>query len=86
MAAIRSSGNKNTELRLLAEFKRRGIMGWRRRQNLPGKPDFVFRKERVAVFVDGCFARLPLALPDAKISDRVLGGENRPQQRARRTG
>lgn len=23
--------------------------------NMPGKPDFVFRRVRVAVFVDGCF-------------------------------
>jgi DNA mismatch endonuclease (patch repair protein) len=32
-----------------------GITGWRRRQPLFGKPDFVFRKQKVAVFVDGCF-------------------------------
>ena len=23
--------------------------------SIPGKPDFVFRKERLVVFVDGCF-------------------------------
>jgi DNA mismatch endonuclease (patch repair protein) len=32
-----------------------GISGWRRRQAVFGRPDFVFRKLRVAVFVDGCF-------------------------------
>jgi DNA mismatch endonuclease (patch repair protein) len=55
MAAIRSAGNKDTELRMAALFRMHSIIGWRRRQALPGKPDFVFRRERVAVFVDGCF-------------------------------
>lgn len=55
MAAIRSSGNKNTELRLVKIFRQHGIVGWRRRQPLLGKPDFVFRRQRLAIFVDGCF-------------------------------
>lgn len=55
MAAIRSAGNRATELRLAAIFRVHGITGWRRSQPLLGKPDFVFRRERVAVFVDGCF-------------------------------
>ena len=55
MAAIRSSGNKTTELRLAAIFRAHHVTGWRRNQKLPGKPDFVFRKHRLAVFVDGCF-------------------------------
>lgn len=55
MAAIRSTGNRATELKLAAIFRAHGITGWRRHQQLPGKPDFVFRKERLAVFVDGCF-------------------------------
>jgi DNA mismatch endonuclease (patch repair protein) len=55
MAAIRSTGNRANELRLAAIFRAHGITGWRRHQALPGKPDFVFRRERLAVFVDGCF-------------------------------
>ncbi|MFA6564123.1 MAG: very short patch repair endonuclease [Verrucomicrobiia bacterium] len=55
MAAIRSHGNKDTELKLAAIFRAHRITGWRRQQSLPGKPDFVFRKQRLAVFVDGCF-------------------------------
>ena len=55
MAAIRSTGNKVTELGLARIFRAHGIKGWRRHLPLPGKPDFVFQKERVAVFVDGCF-------------------------------
>ncbi|MGA3284037.1 MAG: very short patch repair endonuclease [Verrucomicrobiota bacterium] len=55
MAAIRSKGNKDTELKLASILRARGIKGWRRHQPLPGKPDFVFLKQRLAVFVDGCF-------------------------------
>lgn len=55
MSRIRSSGNAATEGRLVAIFRSHGLTGWRRQWPLPGKPDFVFRAERVAVFVDGCF-------------------------------
>ena len=55
MAAIRSEGNLTTEQALASAFRRLGVKGWRRHVNLPGKPDFVFRKQRLAVFVDGCF-------------------------------
>ncbi|RME92823.1 MAG: very short patch repair endonuclease [Verrucomicrobia bacterium] len=55
MSRIRGSGNKDTELALIAVFRRHGITGWRRNQPVYGKPDFVFPRLRVAVFVDGCF-------------------------------
>ena len=79
MAAIRSRGNKGTELRMVALFRAHGITGWRRQQKLGAgrkharakdtqlsapisqpailrvRVDFVFRRERVCVFVDGCF-------------------------------
>lgn len=55
MAAIRSKGNASTELRLRARLREGGLAGWRRHRALPGKPDFVWARERVAVFVDGCF-------------------------------
>lgn len=55
MSLIRSRGNHETELRLIEIFRTFGIRGWRRGQALPGRPDFVFRAERLAVFVDGCF-------------------------------
>lgn len=32
-----------------------GVRGYRTHYNLPGKPDIVFPKKKVAVFVDGCF-------------------------------
>ena len=55
MAAIHSSGNRDTELKLATAFRSHGVAGWRRNQRVFGKPDFVFRKQKVAVFVDGCF-------------------------------
>lgn len=55
MSQIRSRGNKATELRLIGIFREYGIKGWRRNQKLLGKPDFTFKRERVVVFVDGCF-------------------------------
>ncbi|MBE0543704.1 MAG: very short patch repair endonuclease [Verrucomicrobia bacterium] len=55
MSLIRSRGNKNTELALVKLLRLQRITGWRRNQQLIGKPDFVFRGARLAVFVDGCF-------------------------------
>ncbi len=36
-------------------LRRHHINGWRRYQNVFGKPDFVFWRLRLALFVDGCF-------------------------------
>jgi DNA mismatch endonuclease (patch repair protein) len=68
MSRIRGSGNKDTELRLIALMRAHGITGWRRgallqwkvesgklKANFRVRPDFVFRSKRLAVFVDGCF-------------------------------
>jgi DNA mismatch endonuclease (patch repair protein) len=55
MSRIRGRGNKDTELALAKLMRRHGITGWRRNQRIFGKPDFVFRQARLAVFVDGCF-------------------------------
>lgn len=40
---------------MIALFREKGITGWRRGVRLFGKPDFVFREAKMAVFVDGCF-------------------------------
>jgi DNA mismatch endonuclease, patch repair protein len=55
MGRIRSRGNESTELRFMRILRRAKIIGWRRGAPLPGKPDFAFMKERLAVFVDGDF-------------------------------
>jgi DNA mismatch endonuclease, patch repair protein len=55
MSRIRSHQNRDTELRMISIFRAHHIKGWRRGASLFGKPDFVFRRERLVVFVDGCF-------------------------------
>lgn len=55
MKAVRSKGNKSTELKLIEIFKEFGIRGWRRNYRLKGNPDFVFPKRHAVVFSDGCF-------------------------------
>jgi DNA mismatch endonuclease (patch repair protein) len=55
MSQIRGKGNRDTEMRMIALFRLHGIRGWRRSQRLFGKPDFVFRRNKLAIFVDGCF-------------------------------
>jgi DNA mismatch endonuclease (patch repair protein) len=55
MSRIRGHGNKGTEVALAKLLRKHRITGWRRNQPVLGKPDFVFRLQRVAVFVDGCF-------------------------------
>lgn len=55
MGRIRSRGNHGTELRLIAMLRAHKLRGWRRGAGLPGRPDFIWRRERLAVFVDGCF-------------------------------
>lgn len=55
MSAIRSKRNKSTEERLITIMRLHNITGWRRGYPLLGKPDFVFPKNRLVVFVDGCF-------------------------------
>jgi len=48
-------GNKSTEFAVITAFRTRGIAGWRRQYPITGKPDFCFPKDKIAVFVDGCF-------------------------------
>jgi DNA mismatch endonuclease (patch repair protein) len=60
MSKIRSRGNKTTELALVSQLRSLGVSGWRRHVsiNVPGlsvRPDFIFKRGRLAVFLDGCF-------------------------------
>ncbi|MCP4264811.1 MAG: very short patch repair endonuclease [Candidatus Brocadiaceae bacterium] len=56
MAAIKSKSNRSTELILRMALIRRRISGFRlQAKDLPGNPDFVFIKEKIAIFVDGCY-------------------------------
>jgi DNA mismatch endonuclease, patch repair protein len=55
MRAVRSTGNASTELRMVCILREQGLSGWRRHLPLPGRPDFAWPKQKVALFVDGCF-------------------------------
>lgn len=55
MKAVKSRNAKTTEIKMMKIFKELHIIGWRRTYPLIGKPDFVFPKKRIVIFVDGCF-------------------------------
>jgi len=55
MVRVRSQGNASTEQRVVRLLRANGLTGWRRGTKVMGSPDLVWRRERVALFVDGCF-------------------------------
>lgn len=56
MSKVRSKNNRSTEMLVAAKLRELRIRGWRRHvSSVPGRPDFYFAAERIAVFVDGCF-------------------------------
>ena len=56
MAAVRSKGNRTTELPLGRLLWAAGLRGYRKHWPVEGKPDFAWPGLKVAVFVDGCFS------------------------------
>ena len=54
MSRIRGRGNKDTEVAPAKLLRLHRISGWRRGQPVFGKPDFVFHKLKLTIFVDGC--------------------------------
>ena len=55
LSRIKGKGNKDTELAMIQILRKHHISGWRRNQAVLGKPDFVFPKQKIALFVDGRF-------------------------------
>jgi len=55
MSRVRARANVATELAMVSLLRQYGITGWRRHVRLFGNPDFVFARERLVLFVDGCF-------------------------------
>jgi DNA mismatch endonuclease (patch repair protein) len=47
--------NTNPEIKLRKILFANGIRGYRIHYNLLGKPDIVFTKKKIAIFIDGCF-------------------------------
>jgi len=54
MSQIRSKNTK-PEILLRKKIFEEGLRGYRINFKLPGKPDIVFTKNKIAIFVDGCF-------------------------------
>lgn len=54
MSRIRSIDSK-PEVKLRRELWLRGMRGYRLHKKIVGKPDIVFGKCKVVIFVDGCF-------------------------------
>lgn len=54
MASVKSDRNKSTEIAVAVLLRKYGVSGWRRHYPLEGKPDFVFLKNKIALFIDGC--------------------------------
>ena len=55
MSRIRGRGNEDTEIALARLLRQNKITGWRSHLPIFGKPDFTFRRQRLLIFVDGCF-------------------------------
>lgn len=55
MRAVKSKAT-SLERRLFSMLARMGLRGWRQNdEDVVGHPDVVFEKQRVVLFVDGCF-------------------------------
>jgi DNA mismatch endonuclease (patch repair protein) len=54
MSSVRGKNTK-LELSLRRELWRSGVHRYRINMKIKGKPDILFPKEKVAVFIDGCF-------------------------------
>lgn len=56
MAAVKSRDTLSTEIALRKLLRKHSIFGWQSHpKSILGKPDFIFCKKKIAVFVDGCF-------------------------------
>jgi DNA mismatch endonuclease, patch repair protein len=57
MRSNRAHGTKSTEVRFRSLLVRAGVRGWKlgHALGLPGRPDVVFPRLRLAAFLDGCF-------------------------------
>jgi len=90
MAAVRSRGNRSTEIQMAKLLRQNGLCGWRRHYPVPGTPDFCWPMFKVALFVDGCFwhgcprcRRAPLSRQG--FWDRKVAENHRRDRRVDRT-
>lgn len=55
MRRVKSTGNKSTEIKFRTALSRAGVRGWSIQPEIQGHPDVAFLRDKVAVFLDGCF-------------------------------
>lgn len=57
MRQNKSTGSKSTERRFRSLLMRHRFRGWKIGcgTTLPGRPDIIFVRKRLAIFIDGCF-------------------------------
>jgi DNA mismatch endonuclease (patch repair protein) len=55
MSAVKSRGNRSTEMKMVRLLRKNKLKGWRRHKRITGTPDFCWPVIKVALFVDGCF-------------------------------
>lgn len=55
MRQVKGTGNKSTEQVFAKLLREHSIKGWRRNMNIFGRPDFIFPRAKIAIFIDGCF-------------------------------
>ncbi|MBN1360033.1 MAG: DNA mismatch endonuclease Vsr [Sedimentisphaerales bacterium] len=91
MKRVRSSGNETTEMTMARLLRKHRLSGWRRHLALPGKPDFAWPKEKVALFVDGCFwhghtcgKNITPKTNSLQWREKIEGNQRRDQRASRR--
>jgi DNA mismatch endonuclease, patch repair protein len=92
MAKVRSKGNKSTEQVVEEVLKAARIRGWVKHcPDIIGRPDFYFRRAKLALFVDGCFwhacPRCRRRTPSTRSQfwRRKIGQNRRRDEKVRRT-
>ena len=55
MSRIRGKGNQETNVRMARMMRMTGIKGWIRHLSISRRQELSFLKQKVGVFVDGCF-------------------------------
>lgn len=86
MKANRGAGS-GPELALRRELRTRGMLGYRLNlRGLPGRPDVVFTRFKLAIFVQGCFwHRCPICNPPMPKNNRGFWKAKFAENRARDT-
>ena len=77
MSRVHSTGNQTTEMQLARLLRKARLTGWRRHSPLPGRPDFVWPKMKLAVFRRRMFLARP-QLQESHLKDQrgSVAGQN----------